>query len=226
MKLKLVRTPDQLRAARQVLGLSAEALAAMVRMGDGRTVRRWEAGENEIPGPVTVVLETALDFLQQRDDISLQLERLREETMRPMSIQFGGNGWQDNTEETIGRLEAAKSSLEDAVAILTRRPLTDGSQANKVHWYNLTKLNPAHGEKDRWSLPGETSPEAALAYFVKELGLPQNLVVCDAADLAAEYLLEKCIVQNTPSPSGAAQRLRAGDAIEVLGVKGSQCETR
>ncbi len=47
---RLVRTKDELKAARQILGLSAEGLVAMVRMGDGRTARRWESGESEIQG--------------------------------------------------------------------------------------------------------------------------------------------------------------------------------
>lgn len=219
MASAFVRTPDELKSARQILGLSAEALVAMVRMGDGRTVRRWESGESEIPGPVTVVLETALNFLKQRDDLSQQLELMRAGVMRPGEMQFGGGGWRDTTEETIARVEEAKKSFEDALAILTRRPPNDGSQANKVHWYNLTKINPAHGDNDRWSLPGEISEAAALAYFVKVLGLPFGLEVCEIADSATEYFLEKRIVINTPA--GASQRLRAGDVINTLGVKRS-----
>jgi len=212
-----VRTPDELKAARQILGLSAEALVAMVRMGDGRTVRRWESGESEIPGPVTVVLETAMNFLKQRDDLSLQLELMRAGTMKPGQMQFGGGGWKDTTDESIARVEEAKNSFEDALAILTRRPPNDGSHANKVHWYNLIKINPANGENDRWSLPGEVSEAAALAYFVKVLALPFGLEVCAFEEMAVEYFLEKRIVINTSS--GISQRLRAGDVVKTLGVK-------
>ena len=50
-------TPAELKAARQALGLSAEGLAALLQVQSGRTVRRWEAGEREVPGPVAVILK-------------------------------------------------------------------------------------------------------------------------------------------------------------------------
>lgn len=50
-------TPTELKAARRSLGLSAEGFARLVRVDSGRTVRRWEAGERDIPGPVTVIVE-------------------------------------------------------------------------------------------------------------------------------------------------------------------------
>lgn len=51
-----------LRAARQRLGVSAEVLAARLRLGGsgGRTVRRWEAGEVPISGPAQVAIELLL----------------------------------------------------------------------------------------------------------------------------------------------------------------------
>jgi DNA-binding transcriptional regulator YiaG len=58
----MVRTPAELRAARDFLGLSAEGLARMLGVEDGRTVRRWEAGERELPGWVIVMMETALSY--------------------------------------------------------------------------------------------------------------------------------------------------------------------
>jgi hypothetical protein len=39
----------------------------MVRVEDGRTVRRWEAGDREIPGPVIVIVEAALDAAAAED---------------------------------------------------------------------------------------------------------------------------------------------------------------
>jgi DNA-binding transcriptional regulator YiaG len=52
-----------LRAARQRLGVSADGLAAKLRLGSngGRTVRRWEAGEVPISGPAQVAIELLLD---------------------------------------------------------------------------------------------------------------------------------------------------------------------
>ena len=56
-------TPATLKAARHALGLSAEGFARLVRVESGRTVRRWESGERDIPGPV-IVLVTALQESQ------------------------------------------------------------------------------------------------------------------------------------------------------------------
>ena len=50
-------TPTELRAIRHRYGLSTRALAELLRIGDQRTIRRWEAGEREISGPATIVLE-------------------------------------------------------------------------------------------------------------------------------------------------------------------------
>ncbi len=50
-------TPQELKSARHSLGLSAEGFARMVRVESGRTVRRWEAGERDIPGYVPLILD-------------------------------------------------------------------------------------------------------------------------------------------------------------------------
>jgi DNA-binding transcriptional regulator YiaG len=50
-------TPADLKEARHKLGLSAEGFARLVRVESGRTVRRWESGERDIPGPVLVILD-------------------------------------------------------------------------------------------------------------------------------------------------------------------------
>lgn len=52
-------TPAELKAARHALGLSAERFARMVRVQSGRTVRKWEAGDRDIPGPITAILDLA-----------------------------------------------------------------------------------------------------------------------------------------------------------------------
>ena len=54
-------TPSQLKSARQALDLSAEGFAKWVKVESGRTVRRWESGERDIPGPVQVLVTAALD---------------------------------------------------------------------------------------------------------------------------------------------------------------------
>jgi DNA-binding transcriptional regulator YiaG len=55
-------TPAELREARRKLGFSASGLARALRLGKGgdRTVRRWEAGERQIPGPAQVAIEMML----------------------------------------------------------------------------------------------------------------------------------------------------------------------
>lgn len=54
-------TPSDLKSARHALGLSAEGFARAVRVESGRTVRRWEAGDRDIPGPVETLVKIWLD---------------------------------------------------------------------------------------------------------------------------------------------------------------------
>jgi hypothetical protein len=54
-------TGEELKAARLALGLSQEEFAQLVRVSSGRTVRKWEDGERQIPGPVTVLVALFLD---------------------------------------------------------------------------------------------------------------------------------------------------------------------
>jgi DNA-binding transcriptional regulator YiaG len=50
-------TPATFKAIRQRAGLTQSSLAALLRIGDLRTIRRWEVGEREISGPVTLLME-------------------------------------------------------------------------------------------------------------------------------------------------------------------------
>lgn len=52
-------TAAEFAAARAALGLTQAALAAAMEV-DTRTVRRWEAGDREIPGPARVLLRLML----------------------------------------------------------------------------------------------------------------------------------------------------------------------
>jgi hypothetical protein len=223
---KLVRTPAELKAARHALGFSADGLARMLRVDDGRTVRRWEAGEREIPGPVIVLMETAMGYLAKREMILQQLEMLRSGKMRTSSSQ--GNKMVDDTEDTIARLSEAKVSYEDALEILksvdgeleilTRQPPV-GETAGKVHWYHLKRQTPKYepSQKDDWSIPGELSCEAALAYFEKHEGFGGGLEICEDSDLSAEFILEKREVLR--SQQGASQRLSAGRLVDSFSVR-------
>lgn len=47
--------PDIIKATRKKLGLSAERFAQATGQADGRTVRRWEAGDAEPNGAVLIL---------------------------------------------------------------------------------------------------------------------------------------------------------------------------
>jgi transcriptional regulator with XRE-family HTH domain len=67
-------TPADLKSIRHSLGLSAEAMAKLVRVESGRTVRRWEAGDRDIPGPVVVIAEGLRDSQSIRDYFGVSLD--------------------------------------------------------------------------------------------------------------------------------------------------------
>lgn len=70
-------TPADLKSARHTLGLSAEGFAKLVRVESGRTVRRWEAGERDIPGPVQVITEALLSNAAVRQHFGLSADIAR-----------------------------------------------------------------------------------------------------------------------------------------------------
>lgn len=66
-------TPEELKAARHALGLSAEGFASFVGVQGGRTVRKWEAGDRDIPGPVSVLTRACLESAAVREYFGLTL---------------------------------------------------------------------------------------------------------------------------------------------------------
>lgn len=66
-------TPANLKSARHALGLSAEGFARLVNVESGRTVRRWESGERDIPGPVTVIVRALMDSRAVRHHFGLSI---------------------------------------------------------------------------------------------------------------------------------------------------------
>jgi transcriptional regulator with XRE-family HTH domain len=50
-------TKEEFRIIRQANGLTQAGLAKRLRIGDVRTIRRYEAGEREISGPVALLME-------------------------------------------------------------------------------------------------------------------------------------------------------------------------
>jgi hypothetical protein len=213
---RLVRTPEALKAARHALGFSADGLARMVRVEDGRTVRRWESGEREIPGPVIVLMETAMGYLADSALITRQLEMLHSGKMRSGTRR--GNKIVDDTAEDIARLTDAQRSLNEALEILTRQPAA-GSASTQVHWYSLRRMTPLFdpSRKDEWSVPGERSPEAALAYFESHEEVSGPLKICPNDDLGADFVLDKREVLR--SQVGASHRLTAGQLVDTYFVR-------
>jgi transcriptional regulator with XRE-family HTH domain len=213
--MTLVRTPEALKEARAALGLSADALARIVRVEDGRTVRRWEAGEREIPGPVIVILETALGYLNSIKLIETQLEMSRSGKMRSGETTHAGRV--DQTPADIERLTASRKGLLEALEILTRQPSDDGS--DRVHWYTLKRSTPLFDppQKDEWTIPGELSPEAALAHFAKHEGFNEGLEIADDDGPLTEFSLEKREVLRRQI--GASQRLNAGRLVKTYSVR-------
>lgn len=67
-------TPEELKSARLALGLSAGGFASWVNVADGRTVRRWEAGDRDIPGPVKVLVKAAMESQPVRGYFGLKLK--------------------------------------------------------------------------------------------------------------------------------------------------------
>lgn len=67
-------TPDGLREVRTALGLSAEGFARLMRVESGRTVRRWEAGERDIPGPVEVLASALMESRSVRRYFDVAVE--------------------------------------------------------------------------------------------------------------------------------------------------------
>lgn len=55
-------TPDEFRAARKALGLTQHTMAEALRMGKWgyQTIGKWERGEAEIPGPITLLIEAMM----------------------------------------------------------------------------------------------------------------------------------------------------------------------
>ena len=213
----LVRTPEALKNARAALGLSTDALARIVRVEDGRTVRRWEAAEREIPGPVIVILETAMGYLNDIKLIDTQLEMMRCGKMRSGSTTTAGR--MDTTAADIERLTASRQNLVEAMEILTRQPASDNS--SRVHWYALKRSTPLFDplQKDEWTMPGELSPEAALAYFAKHEGFTEGLDICEDDGPLTEFILEKREVLRRQV--GASQRLSAGNLIDTYPIRRS-----
>ena len=55
-------TPAELKSARAKLGgLTQDQLAEVIGIRWGRTIRKWEAGERPVPGPVQMLLKLFME---------------------------------------------------------------------------------------------------------------------------------------------------------------------
>lgn len=50
-------TSSEFKSIRQRAGLTQSGLAAVLRISDLRTIRKWEAGERAVSGPVSLLME-------------------------------------------------------------------------------------------------------------------------------------------------------------------------
>ncbi len=66
-------TPDELKVARLDMSLSADRFAKLVQVESGRTVRRWEAAERDIPGPVQVLVRAIMSSRSVRHYFGIAL---------------------------------------------------------------------------------------------------------------------------------------------------------
>jgi len=60
-------SPEEFEDARHRLGLNQRDFAELFGIASDRTVRRWEEGDKDIPGPVIVLVRLCLEYPEVRD---------------------------------------------------------------------------------------------------------------------------------------------------------------
>lgn len=50
-------TPNEFKAIRERAGLSVDQLARVLRLAEGRSIRRYEDGSRAISGPISMLME-------------------------------------------------------------------------------------------------------------------------------------------------------------------------
>ncbi|MEM7652404.1 MAG: helix-turn-helix domain-containing protein [Pseudomonadota bacterium] len=65
-------SPKEFKEARHALGLSAKGMARALKVESGRTIRRWESGERDIPGPAIVAVQFMIKLgVTEPDEVSV-----------------------------------------------------------------------------------------------------------------------------------------------------------
>ena len=72
LNISLGMTPKQFQDLRERLGLSQAELALVLGIASDRTVRRWELGERDIPGPVIVLMKLIIRSAEARELLGLR----------------------------------------------------------------------------------------------------------------------------------------------------------
>ena len=67
-------SPDEFKQVRRRLRLTQIDFAELVGVRSDRTVRRWEEGTKEIPGPVELLVELMLEVPEVLDYLDLELD--------------------------------------------------------------------------------------------------------------------------------------------------------
>lgn len=65
-------TPSEFREGRLTLGLSQSQLARLFLVSSARTIRRWETGERDIPGPAVVLMRWLITSKRPTESTQLQ----------------------------------------------------------------------------------------------------------------------------------------------------------
>jgi DNA-binding transcriptional regulator YiaG len=65
-------SPEEFKRARDSLGLNQEQMVDLFGLGSERTVRRWEDGTRDIPGPVLLLMELCLELPEVRSYLGLK----------------------------------------------------------------------------------------------------------------------------------------------------------
>jgi DNA-binding transcriptional regulator YiaG len=66
-------SPEEFKSARLALGMSQNDIAEFLGVASDRTVRRWEEGEKDIPGPVLLVMELIFNVPEAAEYLDLDL---------------------------------------------------------------------------------------------------------------------------------------------------------